>query len=206
LQSSSQRGNQAILLIEESLWIRRVLARMPLQPGMTALDIGSSTLAFRTVTQPYIDRNVFQPLRERGVRIVHLDARQGSGIDIVADVTTLEGVNTTYDLVLCTNLLEHVVDRGETIKNVERAVSPSGLLVMTVPNRYPLHDDPIDTGFRPSTPELVELIGWPEIIEQDLVTVREKAHYKGRRRLRRFLLPWRIACVLARKPPARAGI
>lgn len=187
------------MFVDESFWIKRVLSRLPLRDDMTVLDIGSSTLEFRTVVQPHIDENVFAPLRQRGLRIQHLDARQAPGVDIVADVTALDRVEGRFDLVLCANLLEHVVDRTETIKNVKRLVNPEGALVLTVPNRYPLHDDPIDTGFRPTERELVQLLDWP-VIEAELVTVRHRAHYQGSRRFRRLILPWRIACVLARKP------
>lgn len=188
------------MFLDESLWIRAALDRARLDAGMTVLDIGSSTLAFRTVIQPHIDANVFSPLRRRGISPVHLDARAEPGVDIVADVTQLNGVNRSFDVVLCTNLLEHVVDRATTLHNVKRVVAPSGLLLLTVPHRYRLHQDPIDTGFRPSAEALVELVGWPQVLEQEIVTVRAKQHYSGKRWVRRWILPWQIACVLVRKP------
>lgn len=167
---------------------------------MSALDVGSSTHQFRTVVQPHIDRNVFAPLRARGLSITHLDARDEDGVDLVADVTTLDGVDTTFDLVLCTNLLEHVVDRSQTLRHVKRVVKPSGWLVLTVPRRYPIHHDPIDTGYRPTARELTALLGWTDVLSQEVITVRDRYHYAGRRWLRRYVLPWQIACILARKP------
>ncbi len=193
---------RGFVFVDESLWIRAALERVPLETGMTVLDIGSSTQVFRTVIQPHIDRNVFDPLRRRGVSPLHLDARAEPGVDIVADVTRLDGVDRSFDVVLCTNLLEHVVDRATTLHNVKRVVAPSGLLLLTVPRRYPLHQDPIDTGFRPSAEALVELVGWPEVLEQEVVTVRDHKHYSGRRWLRRWMLPWQISCLLVRKPTA----
>jgi ubiquinone/menaquinone biosynthesis C-methylase UbiE len=190
------------VFVDESLWLRRVLAHESLQPGMTVLDIGSSTLQFRTVVQPHIDENVFAPLRARGLSVLHLDARAEPGVDIVADVSSLAGVDREFDVVLCTNLLEHVVDRESTLRNVKRVVSARGLLVLTVPNRYPLHADPIDTGYRPTAKALVELVGWPEVIHEEVVTIQHERHYRGLRRLRRRLSPWRIACAVLRKPTA----
>lgn len=167
---------------------------------MTVLDVGSSTLEFRTRVQPHIDRNVFEPLRRRGLVITHLDARAEPGVDIVADVATLRGVDGAWDVVLCTNLLEHVVDRAETMRNIKRVVSPAGLLVLTVPKRYPIHHDPIDTGFRPTARELAQLLGWTELLAEQDITIHSRVHYTGSRWFRRFVLPWQIACVLARKP------
>jgi SAM-dependent methyltransferase len=188
------------VFVDESLWIRAALERAGLSAGMTVLDIGSSTQAFRTLIQPHIDRNVFEPLRQRGITPVHLDARAEPGVDIVADVTRLDGVDRCFDVVLCTNLLEHVSDRRATLHNVKRVVARSGLLLITVPRRYPLHQDPIDTGFRPSAEALGDLVGWPEALEREVVTVRARHHYRGKRWLRRWILPWQIACLLVRKP------
>jgi SAM-dependent methyltransferase len=190
------------VFVDESLWIRRALERLPLKPGMRVLDVGSSNLEFRTRVQPHIDANVFAPLRERGLTIVHADARREPGVDVVVDVTTLQGVDEAFDLVLCTNLLEHVVDRSETMKQVRRVVVPSGCLVLTVPRRYPLHDDPIDTGFRPTAEELARLLGWPDVLAADIVTVRSEVHYHKRPWYRRWFAPWQIGCLLARKPDA----
>jgi ubiquinone/menaquinone biosynthesis C-methylase UbiE len=190
------------VFIDESLWIRDALSRASLRAGMTVLDIGSSTAAFRTVVQPHIEQNVFAPLRAHGLSIVHLDARAEPGVDIVTDVTTLHGVDRTFDVVLCTSLLEHVVERQQILGNIKRVVAPSGLLVLTVPRRYPLHNDPIDTGFRPTARELSLAIAWPDIVEARILTVRAPQHYKGRRWFRRWLGPWQIACLLVRKPRA----
>jgi SAM-dependent methyltransferase len=195
----SWQGERA-LFVDESEWIREALAGVPIDRGATVLDIGSSTLFFRTVAQPYVDRNVFAPMRARGLLVLHLDARPEPGVDIVADVTNLQGVDRTFHLVLCTNLLEHVTDRQETLRHVKRVVAPGGLLLLTVPRRYPIHPDPIDTGFRPTAAELVEMLGWPEVLRQEVLTVRASEHYRGLRVVRRLFRPWQIACVLARRP------
>lgn len=188
------------MFIDESVWLEQVLARLKLAPGARLLDIGSSTLAFRTVEQPHIDRHVFAPLRARGVEVSHLDARAEPGVDIVADIATLEGVRSDYDVAICTSLLEHVVDRRDTTKNICRVVKPGGVLILTVPLRYPIHLDPIDTGFRPSPAELRQLVPWNDVLESSRLTIRQAAHYRGKRWFRRYFLPWEISCLVARKP------
>lgn len=198
-------GYPCAVFVDESLWIRQALEKLPLHAGMRVLDIGSSSLSFRTVVQPHIDRNVFAPLRERGLQVLHVDARDEPGVDIIADVTTLEGVNETYDLVLCTNLLEHVVNRQETVRHVKRVVRPAGKLILTVPRRYPIHADPIDTGYRPDATELSALLGWPAVLTAEVLTVRDPLHYVRRPWYRRWFAPWQIACVLAAKPGESAA-
>ena len=65
--------------VETAAWTRAALAGIDLPAGSRTLDIGSSTLHFRTVEQPHIEREVLAPLRARGARIVHLDAKPAPG-------------------------------------------------------------------------------------------------------------------------------
>jgi len=188
------------MFVDEAQWLEQVLANLKLSPASKVLDIGSSTLQFRTVIQPHIERHVFAPLRGRGVAVVHLDARAEPGVDIVADITTLQGVPNDFDTVICTSLLEHVEDRAETAKNICRVIKPGGTLILTVPRRYPLHADPIDTGYRPRPEQLSELVRWSEIVERCTLTIRENGHYRGRRWYRRWFFPWQISCLVVRKP------
>jgi SAM-dependent methyltransferase len=188
------------VFIDESLWLKRVLEGLKLGPSTRVLDIGSSSAHFRQVIQPHIDGNVYAPLRARQVPISHLDGKAEPGVDIVADVSTLDGVDMSFEVVICTNLLEHVVDLNATVRNICRVVAPQGTLILTVPRRYPIHHDPIDTAFRPTPEELAQLVGWPHVIEKHTLTVKDPAHYRGKRFIRRFVLPWQLACLVVQKP------
>jgi hypothetical protein len=127
----------------------------------TCLNLGSSTLRFRTVTQPHIDRYVFAPLRANQVRVVHADLKRDEGVDIAGDLfdqSTCEQLAAAEpDLLLCCNLLEHVVDPSALAARMASLLKPGGLLLATVPFSYPLHFDPIDTYFRPSPAQLAAL-------------------------------------------------
>ena len=53
----------------ESQWLGQRLASIPDDQLFPLLNVGSSTLEFRTKTQPYIDNNIFAPLRARGGKV-----------------------------------------------------------------------------------------------------------------------------------------
>ena len=189
------------MFVDEAQWLERALASLNLAKGSRLLDIGSSTLEFRTVVQPHIERHVFAPLRAQGVVVSHLDAREAPGVDIVTDITTLDGVSAGgFDAAICTSLLEHVENREHTVSNICRVLAPGGVLLLTVPQRYPLHFDPIDTGFRPTPEELSALVRWTNVIERSVLTIRHAQHYKGVRLPRRWIAPWQVACLVVRKP------
>src|SRR5260370_16805546 len=139
----------------ESLWIADKLAAYPAPQISPLLNVGSSTSDFRERVQPWTTRNIFGPLEERGVAIVHLDSRSGTGIDICADLLDEADFarirSTRYRALLCCNVLEHVLDPAEFARRCVELVLPGGFIVVTVPRSYPPHAHPIDP-FYPPTP------------------------------------------------------
>ena len=51
--------------VETAAWTRAALERIELPERSRALDIGSSTLHYRTVEQPHIERASWIPVRRR---------------------------------------------------------------------------------------------------------------------------------------------
>jgi len=70
----------------ESQWIGQRLAAISDDALFPLLNVGSSTLEFRTQTQPYIDQNIFVPLRARHGKVYHLDMKHAPGVDIVGNL------------------------------------------------------------------------------------------------------------------------
>ncbi len=207
------------MFAEESLWIRDVLSVSYRVERGRALDIGSADREFRERVQPHIAANVHAPLLARGWRIAHLDLDPGPGVDYAVDLCagplTVPPAGETFDLVLCCNILEHVRAREPFLDNVARLVRPGGRLLVTVPKRYPRHDDPIDTMYRPGIRRLVADVaraGPFEVREAGVIPILEPGAYARRsgRRLERFMpwrtypkwrrwlapMRWQVACVL----------
>lgn len=188
---------------QESLWIKERLLEMDLSKLEGALDIGSSSLDFRTHVQPYIDQNIFSLLRDHGVPVSHMDIKDDVGVDIVcdfSDVDQLRSIEQKFDLVFCANVLEHLVDRAPFIKALTEFLNPGGYLIVTVPGNYRLHDDPIDTGFRPTDKELKELFDNFKPIKSEMVRIDHKEYYREHlSELLRYHLPpfrWTVSCLL----------
>jgi hypothetical protein len=153
----------------EAKWIAEVPGTLPLEQASPGLDLGSSDLVYRTKTQPWIAERVFEPLTRRGVKIIYSDLKQSAGVDLVADLMS----DTDFDrirviqpkTVLCCNILEHVVDRSAFAGRLTALVPAGGHLILTAPRSYPYHEDPIDTGFRPTPQVLAALFPAFQIAE-----------------------------------------
>lgn len=139
--------------------------------GAVCLNIGSSTERFRVHSQPHIDQFVFAPLRQSGVRVVHCDLKGDPGVDLVGDVldSAFQARLRSMDaqLLICSNLLEHLADPLAFAGACASLVAPGGYALFSVPTDYPFHPDPIDTLFRPSPEQLAAIFPDWEVIEAE---------------------------------------
>ncbi|MHA2039715.1 MAG: class I SAM-dependent methyltransferase [Promethearchaeota archaeon] len=191
------------MLNEESLLIRDILAGTDLSSVKEILDVGSSTKEFRTLTQSYIDENVFKPLREKNISIYYMDKKKGEGIDLAYDVEYMsaEEIGKKFDMIICCSLLEHVQKPWGLATLLMDLLKKDGYLMVTVPQKYRYHPDPIDTGFRPSMNELVSLFPGLQVIRKAIIRVRDKSKY-SRTELIRYIVPflnWKVNCLFMKK-------
>jgi hypothetical protein len=149
------------MLKNEAKWFGDRVRELGDAQTIPMLNIGSHTEEFRRVQQPWIDRCIFAPLRERGQAVTHTDMRAAPGVDLVGDLTDAAFrqrlAAMRFRSAFCSNLLEHVADRTMIARLVTEVVMPGGYLFVSVPNRFPYHPDPIDTMFRPGIEELAAL-------------------------------------------------
>jgi hypothetical protein len=188
----------------EARWVGDHLAAFPAEQLSPLLNIGSSTSEFRNNAQPWTGHHIFAPLAARQVEIVHLDVRDGPGIDIRADLfddadfARLRAVR--YRALLCCNVLEHVRDPGEFARRCAALVLPGGIIVVTVPRSYPHHGDPIDTLYRPTPEQVAKLFPETSVHTAEIVDVGESYRDEVRRR------PWLLLRPLARAPAPFLGL
>ena len=146
----------------EALWFSKALGDRTVAELSPMLNLGSSTLEYRTVTCPHIDQLLFSPLAEKGVRVIHSDLKANPGVDIVGDILSFDIrkqlITFAIKSIFCNNLLEHVEDIGAVCRALSEICPHNGLLYLSVPHAYPYHPDPIDNGFRPSISELETLL------------------------------------------------
>lgn len=161
------------MLHQEAIWIGRVVTCLS-NAKTKILNLGSSTELARTVQQPHMEDFIFKPLHNIGAEVLHCDIIQDPGVDLVGDLTNEEFVEQlkemNFDIVLCCNLLEHLLDRSLLLKSIDKIVPKSGYLLVTVPYHYPYHYDPIDTMFRPSVEELVNYFPGFECVDGKLLS------------------------------------
>lgn len=92
-----------------------------------------------------------------------VDIADGPGVDLVADVADLPGMFPDgFDVVVSTEMLEHVVDWRAAVTALVYLIRPGGLLVVSTRSPgFPYHPFPIDTWRYPveRMREIVTLLG-----------------------------------------------
>lgn len=191
------------MLKEEAVWIGRQLRQFNPDALSPMCNLGSSTLHFRTAVQPYIDKELFAPAREAGLEVIHVDLKAASGVDIVGDYLDSALVaklrKREFRSVMCCNLLEHVKDRQKLVDLVTSLVQPGGIIIVSVPNFFPYHEDPIDTLFRPDLDEVKDLFKDLTVVAAKVVRASRFRHDLGGDWRRAFWLAVRV-CVPFYRP------
>lgn len=182
----------------EARWLRVALDAFPADRLSPLLNLGSSSAMVRETVQPWMENEIFCPLRNRGVKIVHVDMRQSPGVDLQADLTDATDLRRLAMLrskaLLCCNLLEHVLAPERLAAGCLDLVPAGGLLFVTVPFSYPHHRDPIDTMFRPSPGELARVFAGARLLDGTILNAGVSYRDTVRQR------PWILLRHIARFP------
>lgn len=188
------------MLIQEAQWFKEQLISLEPTQIFPMCNAGSSTWAFRTQDQPWIDELIFAPIVRQGHVVKHLDIKSSPGVDIVGDLGSpdflRELANMQFKSVFCSNLLEHLVQRDAICKTLTSIVPSGGFLFISVPYNYPYHPDPIDTGFRPSVADLAVLFPGTHVVRSavvggdTLLWLRKRNPIEFAFTLLRFLIPF----------------
>ncbi|MHB8898862.1 MAG: class I SAM-dependent methyltransferase [Thermoguttaceae bacterium] len=120
-----------LVFAEQQLTADRVAGRRVLEVG--ARDVNGSA---RPLAQ-----------RHRPAEYVGVDIVDGPGVDALCDVGSLAERfgEARFDLVVCTEVLEHVRDWRRGVENLKRVLAPGGVLVATTRSRgFHYHGYPLD--------------------------------------------------------------
>jgi Methyltransferase domain len=130
------RGRDRWTVRVVNAWVQSALPPLLAAPNRSGavLDVGCAEQPFRAL------------IESSGQRYVGMDVVQNStrSVDIVSTLEDVPSPAQAYPVILCTEVLEHVVDIDAAFAGLRRLVSPGGAVVLTVPFIFPLHMEPYD--------------------------------------------------------------
>jgi SAM-dependent methyltransferase len=104
-----------------------------LRPDSLILDAGSGSEE---------EQYFREMLRTSGARAHACDIAPRKGLDLQADLERMPIGDSSYDLIICTQVLEHVRHPGVVCKELFRMLKDGGHLLITVPQGQEMHDLP----------------------------------------------------------------
>jgi SAM-dependent methyltransferase len=131
-------------------FVMESLAARPANAGNGyALDVGCGEQPFRSAVEQF------------GYQYVAMDVQQNSSgsVDVLAPIDSEiadRNLVGKFDLILCTEVLEHVADWFTAFENFKTLLRPGGCVVITSPFLWPLHEEPYD--FWRATPHAIRYL------------------------------------------------
>jgi SAM-dependent methyltransferase len=110
-------------------------AATTLPAGARVLDAGSGSAPYRELF------TAFEYVTADWPNSPHAEAEQA---DITCSLDAIPVAGTSFDAVLCTQVLEHVPEPRDVLRELHRVLVPGGRLWMTVPFVWELHEEPYD--------------------------------------------------------------
>lgn len=90
------------------------------------------------------ERQPFRPYLPTGATYVALDVVPAAGLNVVASALALPFAAASFDGIICTEVLEHVPEPEQALREMYRVLRPGGSLYVTVPMTWGLHYVPHD--------------------------------------------------------------
>jgi SAM-dependent methyltransferase len=95
--------------------------------GLSVLDVGCGEQPYRALLGP-------------SCRYVGIDVETRHPQTLAMEPGRPWPVEGPFDVVLCTQVMEHVVDIRKFCEEIDRVLAPGGKLLVSVPFIYPVHD------------------------------------------------------------------
>ena len=78
----------------------------------------------------------------KDIKLETLDIFPGEGVDFTGDISHTEFEDDRYDIILCSQVLEHVEDPRQVCRELFRILKPGGHVLITAPQSTYLHNLP----------------------------------------------------------------
>jgi ubiquinone/menaquinone biosynthesis C-methylase UbiE len=117
-------------------WVRNQAKQVP--AGAKVLDAGAGSCIYRPLFA-HCDYLTQDFVALKGEQCRTGDYGQ---IDYVCDVTSIPVPNGFFDVVLCTEMLEHVPEPMKVIAEFSRILKPGGKIILTAPLGSGIHQEP----------------------------------------------------------------
>lgn len=158
-------------------WIARKLQALSRHGGSSAvLEVGTGSGVYIPMLARLFDRVVVvetEPLFLRNAREV---ARGLTNVVVVGDdITSPHLEDGDFDVVLCSEVIEHIREYDKALHNIRRFLKPEGHLVLSLPQRFSVVEVVTRVAFLPWVIDLVKLVYKEPLLDPGHINLMSKS-------------------------------
>jgi len=121
-------------LATTNLSLYRVLRRVAAQHARgRLLDAGAGRMAYRRMLQRFCETYEGLDVSDPAGRMDHVADLQKTGLP-----------DGQYDTIVCTQVLHHLPEPGQALREIARMLKPGGKVILSVPHLVWMHNEPRD--------------------------------------------------------------
>lgn len=158
-------------------WLFGALDRLVDRGDGAALEVGPGSGVYLPLLASLYRRVVASDIESAYLRHLAPVAERHRNLALVDDDITRSALEAeTFDLVLCTEVLEHIPGSERALAGIHRLLKPGGVLLLSTPQRYSPLEVAAKIAFLPGVIDLVRLIYREPVLETghvNLMTARE---------------------------------
>lgn len=123
-------------------WLNNVISAIPARQKI--LDAGAGELQNKTLCQhlDYVSQDFCQYEGAGDKQGLQMGKWDTSKIDLVCDIVSIPEPDTSFDAILCSEVLEHLPDPLKALDEFSRLLKPGGKLILTAPFASLVHFAP----------------------------------------------------------------
>jgi len=161
-------------------WLLARIAECARERPGRALEVGFGAGIYLRALASHYAQVVGTDLNQSQLEYVRSHTADLANLHVLADdITDSQLPVHSFDLVLCSEVLEHIPDPGRAIAGIRRIVAPGGLLIVSTPQRHSLMELACKLAFMPGVIRLVRRVYGEAVFETghiSLMTERQMTH------------------------------
>lgn len=131
-----------------------------------ALEVGPGAGGYLPILKELADQVVAADIESAYLDYVKEKFSQETGVSyLVDDITDSTQPENSYELILCTEVIEHISDSQAALEGLHRLLKPDAILILSTPQRYSPLELAAKIAFLPGIIQIVRLIYGEAIIE-----------------------------------------
>lgn len=114
-------------------WLKQSLANIP--AGHRILDAGAGELKYKPLCAhlEYVSQDFGQYDGKGNSAGLQVGKWDNTKLDLVSDITSIPAADSSFDAVMCIEVLEHVPAPVDALRELARLLKPGGVLIVTAP-------------------------------------------------------------------------